>query len=64
MGVEDWNLRMKPLKELEAGNVRGLSDGLEGESEGRRMISWIWLVSYGPAAGGDEDQTNEGTHLP
>ena len=49
------------LKGLEAGNVQGLSDG---ESEGRRMISWIWLVSYGPAAGGDEDQMNEGTHLP
>jgi len=51
---------MKPLKELVAGDVCGLSDGLEGESEGRRTISWIWLVSYGLAAGGDEEQTNEG----
>jgi hypothetical protein len=62
MGSGDWKERMKPLKELEPGNVRGLSDGLEGESEGRRTISWIWLVSYGPIAGGDEEQTNEGTH--
>jgi hypothetical protein len=59
---EDWKVRMKPLKELVAGDVRGLSDGLEGESEGKRTISWIWLVSYGPKAGGDEEQTSEGTH--
>ena len=59
---EDWKARMKPLKELVPGDVRGLSDGLEGESEGKRTISWIWLVSYGPMAGGDEEQTNEGMH--
>jgi hypothetical protein len=59
---EDWKARMKPLKELVPGDVRGLSDGLEGESEGKRTISWIWLVSHGPMAGGDEAQTNEGTH--
>jgi len=59
---EDWKARMKPLKELVVGDVRGLSDGLEGESEGKRTISWIWLVSYGPMAGGDEEQTNEGMY--
>jgi hypothetical protein len=59
---EDWKARMKPLKELVAGDVHGLSDGLEGESKGKRTISWIWLVSYGPAVGGDEEQTSEGTH--
>jgi len=60
---EDWKVRMKPLKELVVGDVRGLSDGLEGESEGKRTISWIWLVSYGPLADGDEEQTSEGMYL-
>jgi hypothetical protein len=59
----DWKARMKPLKELVPGDVRGLSDGLEGESEGKRTISWIWLVSYGPVTGGDEEETSEGTYL-
>jgi len=60
---EDWKARMKPLKELVVGDVRGLSDGLEGESEGKRTMSWIWLVSYGPMAGGDEEQTNEALRI-
>ena len=62
MGLGDWKERMKPLKELEPGHVRGLSDGLEGESEGKRTISWIWLISYGPMAGGDEEQMSEGMY--
>ena len=53
---------MKLLKELEPGNICGLSDGLEGESKGKRTISWIWLISYRPMAGGDEEQMSEGTH--
>lgn len=62
IGSGDWKERMKPLKELEPGHVRGLSDGLEGESEGKRTISWIWLISYGPMAGGDEEQMSEGMY--
>jgi len=40
MGSGDWKERVKPLKELEPGNVRGLSDGLEGESEGSAYSRW------------------------
>ena len=56
-------MRMKPLKELVVGDVHGLSDRLEGESEGKRTISWIWLVSYGPMEGRDEEQMSEGMYL-
>jgi hypothetical protein len=34
--------RNDPLP-LMGANVRGLSEGLYGESEGSRAISWIWL---------------------
>ena len=39
---QDWKAKMKPLKELVAGDVRGLSDGLEGESEGEQFLGSGW----------------------
>jgi len=34
-----WKNKLLPLKE---GDVRDISDGLPGESEGKRTMSWIW----------------------
>jgi hypothetical protein len=41
------------LKELKAGDVRGMSVGAMGETEGRRHISWIWMT-YTDGVSADE----------
>ena len=35
----NWNLSLRVLADED---IRGLSDGLMGDSEGRRTVSWIW----------------------
>jgi hypothetical protein len=47
------------LKELRDQDLRGMSEGLEGETEGRRTLSWIWLAE-GVKEGEDNEQTHEG----
>ncbi|KAG1852201.1 hypothetical protein F4604DRAFT_1883522 [Suillus subluteus] len=37
-----WNRKYKELNKKD--NVRGMSAPKKGESEGRRQLSWIWLV--------------------
>ena len=39
---DEWRKDLLPLKDAD---VRGLKEGLFGESEGSRTISWIWLRS-------------------
>jgi hypothetical protein len=41
LGGAPW---LKVLKELKAEDVRGISVGAMGESEGRRHVSWIWMA--------------------
>lgn len=36
---EHWQQSLRPLADHD---MRGLSDGLMGDSEGRRVVSWIW----------------------
>lgn len=43
------------LKTLEPADVRGLSVGDMGDSEGRRKLSWIW-TAHGVAADADDDE--------
>ncbi|KAJ8584343.1 hypothetical protein M405DRAFT_866304 [Rhizopogon salebrosus TDB-379] len=45
-----WNLK---YKELSKNDVRGMSVPKKGESEGRRQLSWIWLVE---GVGDDQDE--------
>lgn len=47
-----WEIQ---LKSLEAADVRGLSVGDMGDSEGRRKLSWIW-TTHGVAAEADDDE--------
>ena len=54
--VPDW---ADTLQVLKVEDVRGLSDALMGESEGRRRPSWIWTTNTGVLEGGSGD---EGTY--
>lgn len=47
------------LQELRDQDLRGMSEGLQGETEGRRTLSWIWLVE-GVKEGEDDDRMHEG----
>jgi hypothetical protein len=46
---EGWRGRLLPLAEED---IRALKEGEEGESEGRRSLSWIWRIV---GVGGDSD---------
>lgn len=48
----EWETVLKPLG---AQDIRGLSVGDMGDSEGRRTLSWIWTVQ-GVAADASEDE--------
>lgn len=48
------------LHALEDSDIRGLSDGLMGDTEGTRRHSWIWTISAGPVDDGDDPDTDEG----
>lgn len=54
-GVDGWRKDLLPLK---ASEVRGMSQGLTGESEGKRTISWIWL-SRPTVVAEDDDIEND-----
>jgi hypothetical protein len=49
--VPDWGDTLPVLK---AEDVRGLSEALMGESEGRRRPSWIWTTTAVAGGSGDE----------
>ncbi|TDL13603.1 hypothetical protein BD410DRAFT_817291 [Rickenella mellea] len=53
-GGAQWDHIIKPLR---ADNIRPMTEGLDGESEGQRSISWIWLVE-GVARGVDDDDND------
>ena len=46
-----WNLKFRSLNNRD--DVRGMTVPRKGESEGRRQLSWIWLVE---GVGDDEDE--------
>jgi hypothetical protein len=52
LGEISWRTK---LLVLEAGDIRPLKDGEEGDSEGKRKLSWIWKV-----VGIAEDSNDEG----
>jgi hypothetical protein len=56
--IPDWNNTLRVLK---ADDIRGLSEGLMGETEGTRRPSWIWTTNTGVLAGGDK-AGEEGTY--
>ena len=58
--VPDWNDTLRALK---AEDVRGLSEALMGESEGRRRPSWIWTMNTGVVGGSADQAGDEGTYL-
>ena len=49
--VPDW---VDTLPILKAEDVRGLSEALMGESEGKRLLSWIWTIGVLGGGSGDE----------
>jgi len=58
LALPDWNDTLPILK---AEDVRGLSEGLMGDSEGKRRPSWIWTMNTG--VGNSEDKAgDEGTY--
>jgi hypothetical protein len=57
--LPDWNDTLPVLK---VEDVRGLSDALMGDSEGRRRPSWIWTRNTGVGAGSAEAAGDEGAY--
>lgn len=55
LDVSPW---MKDLRRLENADIRGLSEGLFGDTEGRRNVSWIWL-SPGLQSANDEANASD-----
>ena len=55
--VPHWSDTLRVLK---ADDIRGLSDALMGDSEGRRRPSWIWTTNTGVLAGGADQMGDEG----
>lgn len=53
-----WETALKPL---EASDVRGLSVGDMGDSEGRRKLSWIWTAHGVAAEAGDDERLHDCT---
>lgn len=51
---EKWQLSLRVLADED---IRGLSEGLMGDSEGRRTVSWIWTM-YGIV--NEEEGADEG----
>ncbi|KAF8132456.1 hypothetical protein EV363DRAFT_1163307 [Boletus edulis] len=39
-----WQLDLQPLRTLRAEDIRAMTDLLDGETMGRKSISWIWKV--------------------
>ena len=54
-GADSWRKDLLPLKRAD---VRGLSQGLDRESEGNRTMSWIWL-SRSTVVADDDDIEND-----
>lgn len=51
VGRKGWENDLKPLREQD---IRAMSEGLYGDSESHRTLSWIW-VTQGVAVGASED---------
>ncbi|KAF6754795.1 hypothetical protein DFP72DRAFT_812516, partial [Ephemerocybe angulata] len=58
--LTDWRSDLLPLGD---GDVRGLSDGLYGESDGNRTMSWIWYAAASNSASGDRENIDTDLQL-
>ncbi len=56
-GKDGWD---RQLRVLNAADVRPLDESLQGETEGRRTMSWIWRVHHHDT---DAEETAEGECL-
>ncbi|RDX44783.1 hypothetical protein OH76DRAFT_1538039 [Lentinus brumalis] len=50
VGSSEWQNHLQPLQQAD---IRHVTEGDEGESEGRRTISWIWRATAAPPVTGD-----------
>lgn len=50
VGSTEWQDHLRPLQKAD---IRHVTEGDEGESEGRRTISWIWRATAAPPSSGD-----------
>ena len=57
VGENEWSTRLLPLARED---IRPLMEGEEGQSEGRRTLSWIWKV-VGVSHQSQDDGMDEGT---
>ncbi|KAF9547934.1 hypothetical protein CPC08DRAFT_729614 [Agrocybe pediades] len=58
---EDRSWR-ESIQELKNEDLRGMSEGKEGESEGKRSISWIWRIE-GVATGDHDEKLKEALRI-
>ncbi|KAH0828896.1 hypothetical protein J3R83DRAFT_2296 [Lanmaoa asiatica] len=55
-----WNSDLRPLL---AEDIRGMSDLLDGETGGRRKVSWIWNTVHKIGTGFNADHVLEGEYM-
>ena len=58
--TNDWQRVLNPLAD---GDIREMKEGLPGETEGRRSLSWIWRTS-GWSGVDDNDEDEQEGKLP
>ncbi|KAG6819543.1 hypothetical protein H0H93_010895 [Arthromyces matolae] len=51
------------LRELRSEDLRGLSEGLVGDTEGRRTVSWIWLENTDTAQTDEDPRFNDALRI-
>ena len=58
--AHDWQRVLRPLAD---GDVREMKEGLPGETEGRKSLSWIWRTSGWSGSDDDDEDEQEGEYL-
>ncbi|KAG6836052.1 hypothetical protein H0H93_011949 [Arthromyces matolae] len=59
-GLETPVMWRTTLRDLRSEDLRSLSEGLVGDTKGRRTISWIWLQNTDTAQTDDDPRFNDG----
>ena len=60
-GLGEWTKEWRELKQTDVRCLQGDDDGLPAQSEGRRIVSWIWLSA--DRDDGDDAGLNEGVFV-
>ncbi|KIJ58413.1 hypothetical protein HYDPIDRAFT_81314, partial [Hydnomerulius pinastri MD-312] len=55
LGKNNWQLELQPLRTLKAEDIRAMTDLMDGETQGKKSLSWIWKMRGATSAGNDDE---------